>query len=209
MENVMEILLIRHGKTKGNLERRYVGRTDEPLLESEEERLKEQAERLRQSRPHPGRICTSPMLRCRQTAAILFDGEAESVTDLRETDFGCFEYHCYEELKDDPSYQAWIDSGGLADYPEGEPGEQFRRRTRDAFRNCVQKADEDGIDCLAIVCHGGVIMSILSGICGEDTFYNWQAANGDGFFLQLDLKKEKNQLQWVSTFCVQSLTKLQ
>ena len=29
-----KILLIRHGKTQGNLERRYIGRTDEPLCEA-------------------------------------------------------------------------------------------------------------------------------------------------------------------------------
>ena len=28
-----EIILIRHGATAGNLERRYIGRTDEPLCE--------------------------------------------------------------------------------------------------------------------------------------------------------------------------------
>ena len=29
----MEIILIRHGKTKGNLEKRYIGVTDEPLTD--------------------------------------------------------------------------------------------------------------------------------------------------------------------------------
>ena len=32
-----EILLIRHGKTAANLERRYVGETDHPLCEQGEE----------------------------------------------------------------------------------------------------------------------------------------------------------------------------
>ena len=29
----MDVYLIRHGKTKGNLEGRYIGTTDEPLCE--------------------------------------------------------------------------------------------------------------------------------------------------------------------------------
>ena len=28
----LEILLLRHGQTQGNLEKRYIGETDEPLL---------------------------------------------------------------------------------------------------------------------------------------------------------------------------------
>ena len=29
----MKLIFIRHGKTAGNLERRYIGRTDEPLCD--------------------------------------------------------------------------------------------------------------------------------------------------------------------------------
>ena len=67
----MEILFIRHGKTRGNLERRYVGRTDEPLLAEEEKRLESSEYR----RFCPDVIYTSALLRCRQTAALLFSGE--------------------------------------------------------------------------------------------------------------------------------------
>ena len=116
---------------------------------------------------------------------------------LKETDFGSFEYHNYNELKDDPAYQAWIDSGGLSDYPGGEPGHVFRDRTRNAFFHCIEDAEAAGAKRIAVVCHGGVIMAILSGIMGENTFYDWQTENGNGFFVQLDLKKENNQLQWI------------
>ena len=37
----MKIVLIRHGKTKGNVERRYVGTTNEGVLREELDRLKE------------------------------------------------------------------------------------------------------------------------------------------------------------------------
>mgnify|MGYP000581579371 CR=1 FL=1 len=29
----LEVLLLRHGQTQGNLEKRYIGKTDEPLSE--------------------------------------------------------------------------------------------------------------------------------------------------------------------------------
>ena len=36
----MQILWIRHGQTQGNVERRYVGRTDEGLTADAKEKLK-------------------------------------------------------------------------------------------------------------------------------------------------------------------------
>ena len=62
----MEIILIRHGKTKGNLEKRYIGITDEPLTD-------EGAHELRQIKyPDADIIISSPMLRCVQTAEIIY-----------------------------------------------------------------------------------------------------------------------------------------
>lgn len=49
------------------------------------------------------------MLRCRQTAALLFPGvEQRQVPQLRECAFGRFEEKTWEELKDDPLYRAWM-----------------------------------------------------------------------------------------------------
>lgn len=38
----MRIYLIRHGKTPGNQLNRYIGITDEPVLEEDQEQLKKQ-----------------------------------------------------------------------------------------------------------------------------------------------------------------------
>lgn len=73
----MKVLLIRHGKTKGNLECRYVGRTDESLLESEKASLKTSAYR----KFKPDIVYCSRMLRCRQTAEVLFGETAGSQTE--------------------------------------------------------------------------------------------------------------------------------
>ena len=51
----MKIYLIRHGKTKGNLEERYIGRTDEPLCEAGRENLK------KYQYPQVEMVFTSPM----------------------------------------------------------------------------------------------------------------------------------------------------
>ena len=51
----MRIWLIRHFRTQGNLERRYIGGTDEPILPGQTGNIL----------CCPEKIITSPMLRCR------------------------------------------------------------------------------------------------------------------------------------------------
>ncbi len=109
----MRIWLIRHFRTQGNLERRYIGGTDEPILPGQTGNIL----------CCPEKIITSPMLRCRQTARLLFQKEPDLICEnFREKDFGRFEGKNYEELKDDPGYQRWLDSNGTIPFPEGEEG---------------------------------------------------------------------------------------
>lgn len=209
----MEILLLRHGQTKGNLEKRYIGRTDEPLLESARDSLRESPYR----EFHPEIVYVSPMLRCRETAEILFfvpetddiagmqgadcssDGNARNGLGenmlhmhssrrmichdgLREMDFGIFENKNYEELKDEPAYQEWLDSGGKFAFPGGENGNAFRVRCRKAFEECLEDAKEAGFRRIAFVVHGGTIMSIMEEYgTPKGDFYRWQVKNGKGY----------------------------
>ena len=184
-----EILLIRHGKTAGNLEGRYIGsRADESLCEEGILGLKEK------EYPPTSRIYASPMRRCVETARILWPGcEPILVTDLRECDFGAFENRNYRELNGDPRYQAWIDSGGTLPCPEGEDQAAFRKRCREAFARIAQELKtlsghgtvrEDVGDRTAIVAHGGTIMAILEtfGFPKKD-YFDFQVKNGCGYLL--------------------------
>ena len=151
----MRIWLIRHFRTQGNLERRYIGRTDEPILPGQTGNIL----------CCPEKIITSPMLRCKQTARLLFQKEPDLICEnFREKDFGRFEGKNYEELKDDPGYQRWLDSNGTIPFPEGEGQEAFLERTR---------ADDGASDGFAVpgssICrtrrydHGGFISVFSNG----------------------------------------------
>ena len=84
----MRSWLIRHFRTQGNLERRYIGRTDEPILPGQTGNIL----------CCPEKIITSPMLRCRQTARLLFQKEPDLICEnFREKDFGRFEGKNYEK----------------------------------------------------------------------------------------------------------------
>ena len=123
----MKITLIRHGMTEANEKHLYCGKTDIPLSEAGIAQL----ESLKEEEAYPvspeGLFVTSGLLRCRQTLEILY-GDVESVTepDLQEMDFGVFEMHSYEELKNRDDYQAWITGDNEKNVtPGGESGAQM------------------------------------------------------------------------------------
>lgn len=171
----MTVYFLRHGQTQGNLERRYIGSTDEPLCPQGRRAL------AGIRAPAADVLYVSPMLRCRETAAALYPGMEATIIlpGLRETDFGAFEGHTYDELKDNPAYCAWLGAAGEIPPPGGEGKAAVRRRVLDAFFSAVERHSEG--DRLAFVVHGGTIMTLLEALEGSRQFYRWQAPNGGGF----------------------------
>jgi len=189
---LIKLILIRHGRTPGNLERRYVGRTDESLDA-------EAAHSLEASRgAMPAGVSfvyTSPMRRCRETARILFpDNEAAVADGFRECDFGDFEYKNFEELSADSDYQAWIDSGGKLSFPGGEDPQRFRERTVRAFDGMIGdiiRAETAGTAAdtvtAALICHGGTVMSVLGRYSRPHRdYFDWMLPNGGWYQAQID-----------------------
>ena len=116
----MEVRLIRHFATEGNLEKRYIGVTDEgikteciPEYDLKKEENGRYGKGNGREKWEPELVIVSTLKRCRQTAEILFPGAEQVVCDkMRECDFGLFEGKNYQELTGNPKYQSWIDSGG-------------------------------------------------------------------------------------------------
>lgn len=182
----LELYLIRHWKTKGNLEKRYIGTTDEPILYGSERDLWEK--RLHRILPDVSCVAVSPMKRCRESAELLFPGKKQEVCDaFRECDFGQFENRNYEELKNRPEYQRWIDSGGMEAFPGGESRERFAGRCVEGFVQKVTELQERKIERAAFVVHGGTIMAILEWLDHKQRpFYHWQAENGAAFYVRTE-----------------------
>ena len=174
---MIKINMIRHGETFGNTLGRYIGKTDEPLLESEEDRL------AVYSFPRMDMVYSSPRKRCIQTAAILFPGqEIRVIPELEECDFGEFENKNYQELDDNPHYQEWIESGGSMAFPGGESRLDFQERCVRGFDRVAEECIREGFDEIALVVHGGTIMAILERYgLPKAGYYDWQVRNGEGF----------------------------
>ena len=178
---MLNIWLVRHGMTEGNLHQRYIGTTDEPLCIQGKETLKMMVY------PEPEALFVSPMLRCRESAKILFPKQSISVvSDLRECDFGRYENKNFQELSGDADYQRWLDSNGTLPFPAGEEQSHFRKRCVEAFKTIVAELLEQKKYSAAIVVHGGTIMSILEALAEEKkAFYDWQVGNAMGYHLYI------------------------
>ena len=170
------LYLIRHGKTEANLQHRYCGSTDLPLSEAGREELKGLHYEISNVR-----FLTSGMLRTEQTLAALFgDVLHEKRPAFREVDFGIFEIHTYEELKNDPAYLDWITGDNMANVPpKGESGNQMLARILAALPELMR---EDTL----LVTHVGVIAAIMEHLFPEEnkSRYQWQPDPGHGYLIE-------------------------
>jgi len=154
----MKIVLIRHAKTQCNIEKRYVGRMNEPLCA---DGLTQAAALFESGNlPRPDALISSPYLRCVQTTEILYPDSAYEINnDLRECDFGIFEGKTHDELLNNEEYTSWLKSNCLNDIPGGESVTAFKLRCRTAFTQALGNRPADAT--VVFVIHGGCVMAIL------------------------------------------------
>lgn len=197
----MILHFIRHGMTAGNQRRAYIGSTDEPLCEAGAAAVQEKAK----TAPPCSRLIVSPMLRCRQTASILYPQMPQEILeDFRECDFGVFEGRTAEEMTGDAAFQGWIDADGMREFPGGEDPAAFKERCCTAFEMLMwemtqvqataetTQADaetaqaaggtDDAAQAVSLVVHGGVIMALFERYAmPRRAFYEWHVENAGGY----------------------------
>ncbi|BCJ96390.1 alpha-ribazole phosphatase [Anaerocolumna cellulosilytica] len=188
----MKVVLIRHGLTKGNLERRYIGSTDESLCEEGVNSL--QSLVAQHIYPEVKQVFISPMKRCIETAGIIYPNQHPIIEeDFRECDFGLFEYKTYEQLKENIEYIQWLDSEGKGTIPQGEGQEAFKLRCHKGFYNIMENltVSVDEKDTIGFILHGGTIMAIMEEYASPpESFYHWQCKNGEGYVCRWDFAKK-------------------
>lgn len=175
-----KIHLIRHGLTEGNLKQQYIGKTDLPLAGvgvSELTRLKEETDY-----PRVDKVYSSPMLRCKQTANILYPNkEAILVDNLREIDFGEFEGKTATELEANPDYANWA-AGKITAAPGGEDNTEFAKRLCLGLNEIVRDMMASNAEHAAVIMHGGAIMMLLASCAvPRKSMVEWTCTSGGGY----------------------------
>lgn len=179
----MELILLRHGETAGNLAGRYVGSTDEPLTGAARRRLREAAAFIK-----PAAVVASPLQRARETARLLFPERVPEICpDLREMDFGDFEGKTAEEMAGDHRYRRWVEGGCTGTCPGGESLDRFTRRSCAAFDKVLRKHIARSGERLFLVAHGGTIMAIMGRYATPHRpFFEWRVQPCSGYRVRLN-----------------------
>lgn len=173
--------LIRHGLTQGNLEGRYIGRTDLPLCQEGREEIESIIDLY--GYPRVQKVYASPLRRAVETAQLIYpDTFLQKVDALREYDFGVFENQTLDQLKEDPDYRRWMESGMDAPPQGGESKEQFQERLDFGLNQIFLDMMSQDITSAALVTHGGVIMALLAKYgLPQRPELEWQTENGKGY----------------------------
>ena len=179
----MELVLIRHGQTPGNGERRYVGAVDQLL--SDEGRAQARAAG---AHGEVRRVYVSTLQRTHETAAIMFpNAEQVIVDDVQEMDFGVFAGRSPDEMTDDPAYRAWVDSECKDPCPGGESQAQFTDRVCAALETLLREVQARGEDQVVMVAHGGTMMAFLDRYGNDPSkkYWEWLRGNCEGYRITL------------------------
>ena len=167
-----KILLIRHGESVANSEKRFTRHDDEPLTETG--RAQAMAAGLHiASQFEPSALLSSRFARARETAAIIglhVNLPVAILPDIHERDFGVLKGEPYSRFDEmiavDPAYDpathwCWAPTGG-------ESRADLQRRVLPVLEQVAEAhADSD----VLVVCHGVVIQSVWAHWHG-----NWDTA---------------------------------
>lgn len=143
--------------------------------------------------PQVEAVFVSPLIRCRETAKLIYPDIIPTICEnFKECDFGEFENKNYKELSNNIKYQTWIDSNGTLPFPMGENPENFKKRCILEFQKVVEISLKPGYQTIALVIHGGTIMSILDRFSyPKEDYYHWQTKNGMGYITDFDEKERR------------------
>lgn len=180
------ISLIRHGRTDANDRGMYIGTTDYPLNDAGRSELYDRFDRF--VYPRFERIYSSSLLRCTETAEILFPNrELVIAEEFGELHFGKFEGKTAEELLGDEAYRTWLKGGMDAKPPEGESVADLCVRTYKGFSKILADMMNEDFQHVAIITHAGVIANSLTcfGLPKLDP-KQIHCEPGEGFEIQLN-----------------------
>lgn len=169
---MLRLMLVRHGETEWNAQRRYQGQSDVPLSALGRRQAERVAERLAGRKIDA--VYASDLSRAWETAQIIVAGSGLRVIPeprLRELKFGVLEGLTFDEAREQypEMIAAWLDDFNRP--PEGaERIEAFIARIVSLLDELKRKHDEQ---IVLLVAHGGSLSEILRVVLGLSRNQRW------------------------------------
>ncbi|HWR40050.1 MAG TPA: alpha-ribazole phosphatase [Patescibacteria group bacterium] len=173
MEDMTKVILVRHGQTLWNQERKYQGHSDVALSDLGRKQAELAAERL--SREKLDAAYSSDLSRAAETAACIAARHGVPVTTLpalREIMFGEWEGLNYDQITarwPQALEKLWARPSEVV-IPGGESFAQVQERAYGAVKEIIARHQGENV---LITAHGGTIGVILCAALGMDLDHVW------------------------------------
>lgn len=184
------LLLVRHGETNWNRDKRFQGQIDVPL--NDQGRIQaEKAAAFLQEIPID-RAVTSPMLRPKETAEIILKQHPnltlESDDRLCEISHGLWEGKLEDEIAQEYAVELeqWKIAPETVQMPEGENLQQVWDRAIAAWTDIVASAPSDRPITILVVAHDAINKAILCHLLGWGPDHFWTFKQGNGAVTVID-----------------------
>lgn len=189
---MLELLLIRHGQTDWNAERRIMGNEPIGLNSAGQQQIKRLAALLK---PLPlESIYSSPHRRAEETSHFLNEGrnlKIEFHPDLREIEYGDWIGKTFHEIRSDPNYVEYYRSPHLPVCKNGESLQTVQKRGV-GFIESLRKEIKKGR--IVIVSHADWIKSVLLHYLNVPLSQIYQLRIDNGSLSYLTLEDKRNRL---------------
>ena len=174
----VKLLLIRHGESDGNVQRKFSGFKDVDLTEKGIWQAERLAYRLKGLQVDV--VYCSDLKRAIHTADIVFGNRnIDMLTNphLREMNFGIWEGMTFEEIKikEGAKFTSWMENPDERSIiPQGESLAILNERVMTGVNRILQEHKNEAKDkTIAIVCHGGAIRIILCNVLNLELKNLW------------------------------------
>ncbi len=193
---MINLYLIRHGSTRENEQKRYIGWTDAALSTLGTKQAKQLAAYFQHRDRLPTTLYCSDLKRTARTAEIIGSHhrvKPEASSLLRELNFGKWEGLTWEQINSTYPEESnlWLQDPYRHPPPEGESLVEMRKRTNRFLKRRLKtgQTDETGKNIL-IISHGGTIRLLLMQLLSLDPPEFWNINIGTASISLL--KKSEN-----------------
>lgn len=189
---MLRILLIRHGETDWNRDRRIMGREEVPLNEAGVKQIHHMKESL-ESAPIDA-VYSSPLLRALETAQILIgERDLEPMRDsrLEEVDYGDWVGMTFRDARQTPGYVPYYERLDTPVAPNGESLYQVRDRGM-GFLGDLQKKHPNQM--ILVVSHADWIKCILMHLLDIPFRNIWKFRIDNGSVSLLEMEEKGNRV---------------
>ncbi len=189
-----KLILTRHGHVEGIDPPRFRGRAELELTDLG--RAEAQAVGARIARDwSPAAIYSSPMGRCRATAAAIGEACGSKVNvyeGLNDLDYGDWQGHSHEDIKSRfaTEFAAWFATPQLVRFPGGESLQDLIARTADTLRMVVERHSQED-ETVVLVGHDSVNRALILQLLDMPVAAYWRITQAPCTVNEIDLSGDK------------------